>query len=117
MTTTATMQQLHQAMEILNKRYPSVAFENIQQVNSKRVRFTLKAKTGEPGSKRSWTGRRLPKASWHAHGYFFEALFEVAPDAVISSWGMTITAAGGNWQDYNIGSIMNPMYASECSIL
>ena len=48
------------------------------------------------------------------HGNFFEKLFEISPEAIIySSWAGKITNHSGNWQDKNIGGIMNPMYYSD----
>lgn len=53
--------------------------------------------------------RRLPTACWHVHGNFFDALPACA----------TILARGhamrpqDSWKDYNVGSIVNPIFASE----
>lgn len=70
------------------------------------------------GRERSpWPGNRKfsGSACWHAHGHFFEALLKVRPEAVVLSRGSSvrISADGGNWQDYNVGSQMYPCYASE----
>ena len=56
-------------------------------------------------------------ASWHAHGYLFDKIFELDPDAVIKSLDKTITADAGNWEDMNVGSYYSPVYMSETSIL
>ena len=79
--------------------------------------FTLKAKSGLPGSRVSHSGRRLPKASWHVHGELFDTLFNIDPSIYIVSMGKKITNESGNWQDVNIGSLVQPVYYSETSIL
>lgn len=53
--------------------------------------------------------RHTRSACWHAHEAFFDAL---PADAVIKAMNLTIKP-GGEWRDYNVGSIMFPVYASE----
>lgn len=103
-------------MEILQKDYPLVSFDSIEQFNSKKTKFTLRAKSGEKGSRLSHSGRKLPKASWHVHGKFFDILFSIREDIFIDSLGKRISINGGNWEDKNIGSMMSPMMFSETSI-
>lgn len=79
--------------------------------------FTLKSKSGIPGARTSPTGRNLAAASWHAHGYVFDEILNIEPDAIIKGAGGTITKDGGNWVDHNIGSKMFPCMFSETSIL
>jgi len=57
--------------------------------------------------------RHLINACWHVHGYFFEALLEINENIVIKTAGRTVDKNGGNWHDWNIGSMMYPMYYSE----
>lgn len=117
MLTNATFSQLNEALRHLNKRYSgNISFNNLTQETKNRVRFTLKAKSGEPGSRLSTSGRRLPKASWHAHGYFFDALFALDPNIWVKSRGHKITKDAGNWEDFNVGSIMFPSPMSAGSI-
>lgn len=117
MKTNATINELTAAMAELQKKYPAVSFQTLEQKTKGRVSFTLKAKSGEPGSRLGYSGRKLPRASWHAHGDFFDILFSVRSDIFIDSLGKRIDINGGNWQDSNIGSIRNPVYFSEVSIL
>lgn len=120
MRTTASTEDLHNALEIINKKYEgNVEFNNFQP-NGKRVSFTLKVKDSkEPGHRLGMfvTSKgnhlRMVSACWHVHGDFFDALFSVNPSATVTTAGKTITRHGGNWQDWNIGSIMNPLYYSE----
>jgi hypothetical protein len=59
----------------------------------------------------------LAKASWHAHGYLFDELFLINPNAVIYSNGTKITINEGNWIDKNIGSYYQPCMFSQTSII
>lgn len=48
--------------------------------------FTLAVKSSfGPGARRSWTGRRMPKACWHAHRDVMIDIFTVAPDSRLTS--------------------------------
>jgi hypothetical protein len=118
MKTNATIQELQTALEQVNKNYSgNISFETLEQKTKNRVSFTLRAKSGLPGSRVGFTGRKLPKASWHVHGELFDALFDINPEIYILSLGKKITKYSGNWEDTNIGSIVKPMYFSETSIL
>jgi len=118
MTTNATIQELNTALAIINKDYDgNISFETLEQKTKNRVSFTLKAKSGLKGARLSHSGRKLPKASWHVHGELFDTLFSLRSDIFILSLGKRIDANGGNWQDSNIGSIVNPLYFSQTSIL
>ena len=87
--------------------------------------FTFATDSKIAGARVSWSGRNMAKASWHAHGYIFDEILRIAPneDAVIVSLGKKIYTDHetgdtiGNWEDSQIGSIMQPMYYSETSIL
>ena len=57
--------------------------------------------------------RHLRAACWHVHGDFFDELFSCCPYAVIVAQNKVIRKDEGNWQDYNVGSQMYPVYASE----
>lgn len=128
-----TRDQLEQALAKINadKFENNITWRRAPEVlNSAgtRHRFTLRAvdskgkggRLGHPHS--SWTTRKGEaykqrrigqSACWHAHGHFFDALFEIAPDAVILAGAQTITKDAGNWEDRNIGSMMEPFYYSE----
>ena len=115
METTATVQQLNDALKHVNERFSN----NIQfnrgpeQFTGKRVRFTLTVKdTKGPGGRLGHTGRRVKAACWHVHGYFFEYLFSQGVD-FIRAGNKVMKDDYDNWQDWNIGSIASPMYYSE----
>ena len=96
------------------------------ETKGRRISFTLtvvsstigtgKAKVTAPGVSVSPNGKRIAAACWHVHGDFFDALFRVCPGAEVSSLGKVITKDGGNWQDWNKGSMMNPKMASSCCL-
>lgn len=90
---------------------------NRADYSSKWFNFTIKSKSKIPGARTSTSGRNLAKASWHAHGYLFDEIFKLRPDAIIYSAGKKITTDEGNWKDRNIGSYYYPKYYSETSIL
>jgi len=112
-----TIDDLKKALDKVNKdfndnvmfnRYPEVVLKN-------QIRFTLRVKDSKgPGHRIGYYKRqKLTSACWHVHGKFFEYLFEINPDAVIISAGKKVTNYNGNWEDWNIGSLMNPFYFSE----
>jgi hypothetical protein len=109
-----TIEQLKQALKITNQQFDNnIVFKRLEQTG-KRVNFTLTVKSSKgKGGRRSYTDRRIAAACWHVHGEFFDTLIAIEPMAEISSNFATINSQGGNWQDKNIGSIMEPMMYSE----
>jgi hypothetical protein len=87
-----------------------------------RVSFTLTVEDarGEFGrlSAPDWrTGKQrvIKAACWHAHGLVFEGILRRAPGARIVSCMSSVTSAGGNWEDRNIGSQVAPfLYSKAC---
>lgn len=114
MKTNASQSELNQALTQVNQLFDdNIKFKRLDQQGS-RVNFTLTVEDSrQPGSRRSGSGRRIAAACWHVHGEFFDLLFAINPNAWISTQGRKITAESGNWQDWNIGSIMNPLYYSQ----
>ena len=116
MITNATQQQIQTAIDRINETHGyTVSLKDFKPVSKNRNRFTIKAESGQPGSRDSWTGRRGPWASWHAHGYLFDELFNIDPNIFIRTGGRKITKDNGNWIDINVGSMMRPGYMSELS--
>jgi hypothetical protein len=70
----------------------------------------------EVGSKISYTGRHIPWASWYVYGQFIDAIFQKNPNAIIYTMNKRYNKDSWQWIDYNIGSIMNPYYASEAFV-
>lgn len=123
---------LDKALETVNQKYDNNIRFNPDSDGP--TRFTLRAKLKAerrsnkgcalsthymmslyPGSifgeqKKRYTGA----ACWHVHGDFFDALFEVNPNAVVYSRGNRIDKYYGNWENFEIGSRMYPVYASDC---
>jgi hypothetical protein len=117
MKTNATLNELEQALAVINKKYTgNISLFDAGRVSKNRTKFRLSAVSGLNGARISHSGKNIPFASWHVHGEFFEALFAIREDIIIYSLGKKITKDGGNWEDYNIGSMMSPLYASEVSI-
>ena len=86
------------------------------------LNFTIKSASKIPGARTSASGRNLAKASWHSHGYLFDAILELAPTAIIKTAFATIDQdkfgnTVGNWEDTNCGSYYAPVMMSETSIL
>ena len=108
---------LEQALAEVNKKYDNnVIFNRLEPLNKSctRWRVTLRVKNSHgKGARLSVTGRHLVSACWHVHGDFFDALLKIKPDAVIKTVHGTIDRNGGNWEDWNIGSLLNPVYYSE----
>ncbi len=117
MKTTATIKELRKALLKTNKKHGyKLGFERIEQFTKNKVLFTLKSPSKIKGARVSHSGRNLPKASWHAHGNFFDMLFEINPNAIVTTGQKKITINEGNWQDIQIGSIMFPKLMSSTSI-
>jgi hypothetical protein len=117
MKTNVSKEIVLQAIENVNKKQGYQIELNRADYTGKWFNFTIKTKSKIPGARLSFSGRNLPKCSWHAHGYLFDAIFTLNPSAIIYSFGKKITIDDGNWQDIKIGSMMNPKYFSETSIL
>ena len=81
--------------------------------------FTIRTRDSRgPGSRRSWSGRRLPAACWHAHWHLMDYIFTAYPEAVVRTAMATYTA--DTWRDRaedtretNIGSQFAPAYMPE----
>ena len=114
-----TVQQLNEALEAVNQEQGyKLIWNRSPERQGNFLVFTIRSETSKiAGAKVSFSGRNSPSASWHSHGYLFDAIFEICPEAIIKSLDKTITIDEGNWEDYNVGSRMCPQYASEQSIL
>ena len=118
-----TAEQLDRCIAKLNKvKGYKIEYNRHPERNGNYLHFTIKSEVSKiPGARTSSSGRNLVSASWHAHGYLFDIILTEYPDAVIKSLDSKIYSknghVSGNWQDRNIGSIMEPCYFSETSIL
>ena len=120
-----TKEDLEKALEILNQKYDNnVTWNRFQQISSRSFRVTLRVKDSKKAGHRIayWAYvngkiKRLPYACWHTHGDFFDILLNINPNAVIQVLNRKIYRVGNeivnNWVDWNIGSLMYPLYYSE----
>jgi hypothetical protein len=122
-----TPEDLRKALEVVNVRFEGNLCLKSEGINPQgsgwRFGLTVVSSKG-PGSRispsvfqtrKDGTPRRISAACWHAHGWYFEALFERCPDAIVKVANRVITRDGGNWVDWNIGSPMYPMsYSDAC---
>src|SRR5512136_1586800 len=113
MKTTASNITLIAALNNVNKEHGyELSFKRFEKIG-KYYHFTITSKSKIPGSRVSHSGRNLAAASWHAHGYLFDEIFKIEPEAIIYSLGSKITRDFGNWQDKDTGSQFSPMMFSE----
>jgi hypothetical protein len=103
MKTTASNLTLIAALNNVNKTQGySLSFNRFEKIG-KYYHFTLKSPSKVPGSRTSISGKNLACASWHAHGYLFDEIFKIEPEAIIYTIGKKITSESGNWVDQNLG--------------
>jgi hypothetical protein len=112
--THCTIDDLIATLAVINQRYfDNIRFYENPQRDRKGVSFRLKVNNSKGiGSAFSHT-KHTGSACWHVHGHFFEELFKIIPGAKVISAKSTVTKGSGNWEDYNIGSQADPLYASE----
>jgi len=120
-----TENDLKEALAQINQKYENnVTWNSFKQIGKTTFNVTLRVKDSKKAGHRIayWAYvngkiRRLPYACWHVHGDFFDALLEINPNAKIKTHGRYVYKEGndvvGNWEDWNIGSIMYPLYYSE----
>ncbi|MGQ9571469.1 MAG: hypothetical protein ACUVUQ_11660 [Thermodesulfovibrionales bacterium] len=117
MITNATDQELKTALKIVNNAYDGNIQFNRFERHGNRISFTLKVKDshklgtrlGYPNSGK----QHLASACWHVHGNFFDALFDINPAIWVKTRGRRIDKNGGNWEDWNAGSLLYPIMMSE----
>lgn len=116
-----SINEIEQCLSEVNKEQGYQLYFNTLFQQGNFVNFTLGSPSKVPGSRISSSGRNLAKASWHAHGYLFDKILDRNPHAEIRSLSKKIykNDSGeviGNWEDWNCGSIMQPVYMSETSL-
>ena len=111
--------ELDEALDKINEKYKgNITWNRFEQVG-RQWRVTLRVKDSHrPGARLGYAipgrnPRHLISACWHVHGDFYDALFQINPNAVVKTSRKMITKDEGNWEDWNIGSIMYPLYYSE----
>lgn len=92
---------------LLFKRFE---FVGLTRDGREKCRVTLTVEdSSKPGARRSYSGRRIAAACWHAHGTFFDNL----PEGTEIETGGGKFRAGDPWVDYQVGSDFRPAHASE----
>lgn len=122
-----SMEDLLKAMRETNKVFKrNVRFRDIERLGKKdatpqdkrRYQLTLKVESSKGlgsrlGFSRTSLGNRrhLPCACWHVHGVFFDSL----PVGAKIRTGRVKTAPCEAWQDFNVGSMVDPaMFSDLC---
>jgi len=70
----------------------NLIFNRFDAANAKRTAFDVTLRVAYCRSyfaRRSYTGRRMVSACWHAHFAFLKALFDLAPDAKVATARIT----------------------------
>lgn len=112
-------EDLRKALSELNKRYDDNIIWNNYHNEGRGYRVTLRVQDSHgKGARLHYNKdyelkRHSVSACWHVHGDFFDILLSINPDAVIKTAKHTIDKDGGNWEDWNIGSVIYPLYYSE----
>jgi len=116
-----TQEDLEKALTLVNRLYANnIMFNNFKQLSRNSFRVTLRVKSSKKAGHRiGFSGRRIISACWHVHGWFYEILLKLNPKAVIKTHNRKIYvepetgAIVNNWIDWNIGSMIKPLYYSE----
>lgn len=124
--THTTQKIVEKAIEQVSKKYDyNIGLRwgyDTKPTNKKGTSFNIRlvAKSyGNPGYRRTFSGKRNQSACWHVCGDFFDAILDLDPGAIIYSGHLKIYEDRhghgrlNNWQDWNIGSLMQPLYFSE----
>lgn len=116
MKTTATINQLNEALTFVNRSFDNnIKFKSIEQISRNTVKFTLTVKDSKKAGHRRgfYNNRRLAAACWHVHGYFFEYLFLNFDNIKVRAGNKVMKSNSDNWQDWNIGSNFQPLMFSQ----
>jgi len=116
-----TQQDLKKALTIVNRLFEeNIMFNTFKRLGKNSFRITLRVKSRKKAGHRiGFRGQRIISACWHVHGWFFEVLLRINPKAEIKALKRTIYvdsetgAIVNNWVDWNIGSMLEPLYYSE----
>jgi len=104
---------LQEALNYVNALYDgNVIMETKDRGLYYLVRLKVKD-SRKKGARRSPNGRRLANACWHVHGYFIDKIFELDNKAVVRTRGKTFKRDNWDWEDWNAGSLYNPVFISE----
>lgn len=113
-----TKDDIQLAINSVQKTYSDNAIiTELDALNAKRTRWHVQLgvlNSNGKGARRGFSGRRIKKACWHIHGHFFAYL--LARGAVIRCGALVMRCPADNWQDRNIGSVVNPLlFSAACN--
>ncbi len=116
MITSATSEQLQEALNLTNKKYKgNIRFKRLD-AKGRRWNFTLTVnKSKEIGGRIGSNGRRIAAACYHAHFDFMANLFKINPVAKIKSCQATYDGLTDFHQkapgvaETNISSMFSPL--------
>ena len=81
--------------------------------------YPKSSRLSAPGARRSWSGRRIQAACWHAYRDGIQAVFDINPNARVRTGMAKYIGQGGFLENYpltanqNIGSMIQPAYMPE----
>lgn len=117
----ATKYDLSRALAMTNAKYGNnVAWNRFTKEGDIFI-VTLKVKDSKKAghslglliSEKTGKRRLLSSACWHVHGTFLEALITLNQNITILTAEKVVNKDGGNWEDWNAGSVACPVLASE----
>jgi hypothetical protein len=114
-----SIEELKRCLEIVNIKYDGNVDFNTLKTEGKGIRFTLRVKNsrGKGARLSQHNGRHLINACWHVHGDLFDIILKEYPSATITTADKKVYSVNGtimnNWIDWNLGSMMEPMYYSD----
>lgn len=112
----ATETQLHEALAGIQKKYEDNLLLDISsRPGYLNIRLKVKDSQG-PGARHTTSYTALRFACWHATGDFVDSLFEVVPDAILSTRSTSYRRGTWCWEDWNAGSQMQPHYMSDLCV-
>ena len=119
-----TLEDFNSAVATANKSYAGnlMVHQDAHQVGVRKFTTIGRVRcieSREPGSRTSWNGRHMPTTCWHGYRDVLRALFEINPDAVITTRMAQYRGVSGFEENYprtgcvNIGSMFAPAYMPE----
>ena len=116
-----TVEEVRAAVPVASLAYNgNIVFKREPERDGRAVRFTLTVKdSGDKGSRRSASGRRIAACCWHGHRDVMLAIFATNPDARVKSALADYRGMVDFAEKYpatgrtNIGSMFDPMDAED----
>jgi len=114
-----TKDDIDGALDSVNQKYKgNIRLNNYQQLSGTGLRHRVTLRVIDSKGEGAHISRHMEifggkprhttSACWHVHGHFIDALYGTK----ITSGGRVFNA-GDMWSDFNAGSVMFPLYASD----